>query len=81
MLTQERERLRARIQQIADELTVITDKQVELDRQASKVIQRYTALPFGIDSSTRALYSNTRECVVNANLANPINDLDRKSTR
>ena len=75
MLTQERERLRARIQQIADELRVITDKQVELDRQASKVIQRYTVLPFGIDRSTRALYGNTRGSVVNANLANPINDV------
>ena len=33
MLTQERERLRARIQQIADELEVITDKQFKLHRQ------------------------------------------------
>ena len=72
MLTQERGRLRARIQQIADELEVITDKQFKLHRQATKVIQRYAILPFG--SSTRALYGNTRERVVNANLANPIND-------
>ena len=72
MLTQEREQLESRIQQIADELRVLMDKQFELDRQASKVIQRYAILPFG--SSARALYGNTRERVVNANLANPIND-------
>ena len=71
MLTQERERLRARIQQIADELEVITDKQFKLHRQASKVIPRY-GIPAG--SGTRALYGNTRGSVVNANLANPIND-------
>ena len=71
MLTQERERLRARIQQIADELEVIQDRQFQLHQRASKVIPHY-GIPVG--AGTRALYGNTRNSVVNANFLNPIND-------
>ena len=70
-LTQERARLRVRIQQIADELEVIQDRQFQLHQQASKVIPHY-GIPVG--AGTRALYGNTRNSVVNANLLNPIND-------
>ena len=69
-LTQERGRLRVRIQQIADELEVIQDRQFQLHQQASKVIPHY----FAVGAGTRALYGNTRNSVVNTNLLNPIND-------
>ena len=71
-LTQERARLRVSIKQIAGELEVIQDRQFQLHQQASKVIPHY-GIPAG--AGTRALYGNTRNSVVNANLLNPINDV------
>ena len=71
-LTQERARLRVRIQQIAGELEVIQDRQFQLHQQASKVIPHY-GIPAG--AGTRALYGNTRTSAVNANLLIPLNDV------